>query len=97
LDFQVDWWLITIIIVLVAAFLVFVVFRIIHTYHSQVTTGKEVLKGKIALVKETLDPEGTVIYQGELWTAVSSSGRIEPEEEVTITKVNGLKLLVTKK
>jgi membrane-bound serine protease (ClpP class) len=86
-----------IIIVLVVAFLVFAVFRIVNTYHLQATTGKEDLKGKIAIVKEALDPEGTVIYQGELWTAVSDSGKIGSEEEVTITKVNGLKLLVTKK
>ncbi len=77
--------------------MVFAVFRIIDTHHRQATTGKEDLKGKTAVVRETLDPEGTVIYEGELWTAVSNSGRIEPGEEVTITKVKGLKLLVMKK
>ena len=95
--YQVDWWSTSIIIVLVVAFAVFVVLRILDTYQHQTTTGKEDLKGKTVVVKETLNPEGTVVYEGELWTAVSSSGRIAPGEEVTITKVKGLKLLVTKK
>jgi membrane-bound ClpP family serine protease len=95
--YTVDWWSTSIILVLVVAFAVFVILRILDTYNHQATTGREDLKGKTAVVKETLDPEGMVIYEGELWTAVSSSGRIVPGEEVTITKVKGLKLLVTKK
>ncbi|GAH14180.1 unnamed protein product, partial [marine sediment metagenome] len=35
--------------------------------------------------------------QGERWTAISETGRVEPEEEVIITKVDGLKLYVIKK
>jgi membrane protein implicated in regulation of membrane protease activity len=35
--------------------------------------------------------------EDELWTAVIDSGTAEPEEEVTITRVDGLKLTVTKK
>jgi membrane-bound ClpP family serine protease len=52
---------------------------------------------KTAIVKERLSPEGTAFYQGELWTAISNSGEVEPGEEVTIDKVEGLRLLVTKK
>jgi membrane-bound ClpP family serine protease len=44
-----------------------------------------------------LEPEGTVFLKGERWTAVSETGRVEPEETVIITKVDGLKLYVTKK
>jgi membrane-bound ClpP family serine protease len=38
-----------------------------------------------------------VLFKGELWTAVSEKGRVEPGEEVSITKVDSLKLYVTKK
>jgi len=51
------------------------------------TTGEEDLIGKTAIVKERLSPEGTAFYQGELWTAISNSGDVEPGEEVTIDKV----------
>jgi len=95
--FQVNWWLVTIILVVIVGFLVWAVFRIRTSYHHQVTTGQENLKGKIALVKEPLDPEGTILYQGELWHAVSSSGKIDTGEQVVINGVQGLTLSVVRK
>ncbi len=94
--FPVNWWLVSIILAIFAGALVFMVIHIRTTYHRQPVTGKEDLKGKIAIVKETLKPEGTVLYGGELWNAISDSGQIKAGEEVTITKVVGLKLVVTK-
>ena len=95
--FLTNWWPIIVVIILVVAFIVFAVLRTIDAHRRQATTGKEELRGKAAVVKETIDPEGIVIYEGELWTAVSNSGRIEAGEEVTINKVKGLKLIVAKK
>jgi membrane-bound serine protease (ClpP class) len=92
-----DWTLLIIVIILAVAAIVYIVLRVIDTYHRQAATGKEDLAGKIAVVREELNPEGTVFYQGDLWTAISISGRIEPGEEVIISKVEGLKLIVTKK
>ena len=42
-------------------------------------------------------PEAAVLVEGERWTAIADRGQAEPEEEVIITKVEGLKLRVTKK
>jgi membrane-bound ClpP family serine protease len=95
--FQVDWWLVSVILAIVTGILVFAVLRIRNTYHHKVTTGTEDLKGKTAVVKEPLNPEGTVIYQGELWNAISNSGKIQIGEEVIITGVDGLMLSVIKK
>ena len=61
------------------------------------SAGREDLVGKTAEVKTVMDPKGTVFIQGERWTAISDTGNIEPEEEVVITKVEGLKLRVSKK
>jgi membrane-bound ClpP family serine protease len=38
-----------------------------------------------------------VLVEGEHWTAIVDKGKVEPGEEVTVTKVEGLKLVVTKK
>lgn len=95
--FQIDWWVIALVVIIIGGFVAFAVFKIVGTYRKQATTGKEELKGKIAVVRQPLDPEGIVFYEGELWTAISDAGRIEPGEEVMITGINGLKLLVTKK
>ena len=71
--------------------------RAISAHRRQAKTGREELVGKTALVKVALDPEGTVFFKGERWTAISDSSRVEPGEEVIITKVDGLMLYVTKK
>jgi membrane-bound serine protease (ClpP class) len=80
-----------------AAFFAFVIQRAIRAHRSQATTGKEELVGKTAVVKETLEPEGTVFFKGERWKATVEKGRVKPGEEVVITKVDGLNLWVTKK
>jgi len=95
--FQVDPWLIATVTIIIAALFAFVVNRVVKIHRKQATTGREELIGKIALVKVALDPEGTVFFKGERWDAVSDKGRVEPGEEVTITKVEGLRLEVTKK
>lgn len=95
--FQIEWWLVILVGVIVAGILAFIIQRIRKTYHRQATTGREDLKGKIATVRQTLNPEGTVFYQGELWNAVSSSGKIQSGDEVIITGIKGLKLFVEKK
>jgi len=95
--FKVDIGLIVVIAILIAAFFAFVIQRAIRAHRSQAATGREELVGKTAVVKVALEPEGTVFFKGERWKAVSEKGRIKSGEEVTITKVEGLKLWVTKK
>ncbi len=95
--FQVDPWLIAIIVICIVAFLAFAVQRSICAHRHQASAGREELVGKIAEVKIALEPKGIVFIEGERWTAISEKGRAEPGEEVIVTKVDGLKLWVTKK
>ncbi|GAG26344.1 unnamed protein product [marine sediment metagenome] len=95
--FQVESWQIAVVAACIIAFFAFVINRGIRAHRRQASAGKEDLVGKTAEVKITLKPKGVVSIQGERWTAISETGRVEPEEEVIITKVNGLKLYVTKK
>ncbi len=59
-------------------------------------TGRGGLVGKVAVARTPLDPKGMVFVHGELWEAIVDKGRVEPEEEVIVTKVEGLKLYVKK-
>ena len=59
--------------------------------------GREELIGKTAEATTEMEPKGIVFIQGERWAAILDKGRVEPGEEVIITKVEGLKLRVTKK
>ena len=81
----------------VIAFAVFVVGAIIRGQRRRKATGAEGMIGKIAIAKTPLDPTGTVLTHGELWTAASEGSRVAPGEEVIITKVEELKLWVAKK
>ncbi len=95
--FKVNIALIVVIAVCFAAFLAFVVNRVVAAHRRQAATGREELLGKSATVRTSLNPEGTVLYEGEIWTAILDQGRSEPKEEVIIKRFDGLKLYVTKK
>ncbi len=95
--FQIDPWLIVIVVIGVVAFLAFTIIYGIRAHRRQVSAGREDLIGKVAEVNTVIDPKGTVFIEGERWVAISDKGRVEPGEEVIITKVEGLKLWVTKK
>ena len=79
------------------AFAVFVLGAIIRGQRRRKATGAEGMIGTIAIAKTPLDPTGTVRAEGELWAASSEGGKVAPGEEVIITKVEALKLWVTKK
>ncbi len=81
----------------ITAFAVFVIGAIIRGQRRRKATGAEGMIGTIAIAKTPLDPTGTVLAEGELWTAASEGGRVAPGEEVIISKVEALKLWVTKK
>ena len=95
--FEVNRGLIATVTIIIAVLFTFVVSRVIRAHRRQASTGREELVGKRAVVKVALEPEGTVFFKGERWTAVLEKGRVEPGEEVIITRVDGLTLYVIKK
>ena len=94
---QINPWLIATVIICVIAFLAVAIVWGIRAHRRQISAGREDMIGKTAEVKVALEPKGMVLIQGEQWTAISESGRVEPGEEVIISRVDGLKLYVTKK
>ena len=90
-------WLVILIIIIVILFIIFAVYWSILAHRKKVVGGKEDLIGKTAVVELALEPKGVVLVEGERWTAIIDQGRVEPEEEVIITKVEGLKLSVIRK
>ena len=85
------------IVVCVVALVVFVIYLIIKDRNRSLTAGAEEMIGKEAIAQTALNPKGMVLAEGELWTAIAGSDKIESGEEVIITKVKGLKLWVRKK
>jgi membrane-bound serine protease (ClpP class) len=95
--FRIDPWLIAGVTIVLAAVFAFVVNRAVRAHRKQASTGREELIGKRAIVKVALDPEGTIFYKGERWSAISDAGQVKPGEEVIITAVDGLILHVTRR
>jgi len=96
-EMEVNRFLIAGVAILVAAFVIFMVGAAVRGQRRRVATGAEGLIGRVAVAKTSLDPKGTVLVDGELWKAAVDTGKVEPGEEVTITKVEGLKLFVTQR
>ena len=96
-SFTVDAKIIATLVVIFSAILAFVVMAIVKAHRSRITTGKEGLIGQTGVAHTEINPKGTIFIEGERWNATSESGRIEPEEEVIVTKVEGLRLKVIKK
>ncbi len=76
---------------------ILVIYAIVRGQKRKLSAGVEEMIGKEAVVRTTLNPKGVVLAEGELWTAIAEGNNIEAGEEVTITKVEGLKLWVKKK
>jgi membrane-bound serine protease (ClpP class) len=95
--FSVDPWLIAVVVIIVAGFFAFVIQRVVRIHRRQASTGREELIGKTAVVKIPLEPEGEVMFKGELWTAVAEKGKVKAGEEVVINRVDGLTLHVSRK
>ena len=95
--FQINPWLLIIATIIIFIFSVFVVIWSVRAHQRQVSAGREEMIGRTAVVDIALEPKGGVLIEGERWTAFSEQGRIEPEEEVIVTKVSGLKLHVARK
>ncbi len=95
--FQVDPWQIAVIIICVIAFLAIAIIWGMRAHRYRVSAGREDLVGKTAEVKVALKPKGVVFVEGERWTAELDKGQAKPGEEVLISRVEGLKLWVTKK
>jgi membrane-bound serine protease (ClpP class) len=95
--FQIDPWLIATVTIIITGALTFIVHRAVVAHRKQAKTGREDLIGKTATVKVALNPEGTVFFKGEHWTAISESGEVKPGEEVVIKRIDGLTLYVIKK
>ena len=81
----------------ITAFAIFVIGAIIRGQKRRKATGAEGMVGKLAIAKTALAPTGTVLAEGELWTATAEHDRIARGEEVVITKVEALKLWVARK
>jgi membrane-bound serine protease (ClpP class) len=95
-EFQVSKWLVYGLGASIGAFFLFVITSIIRIRRQPVVVGSHTLIGRRAVTRSPLDPDGMVFVDGEYWTATLEDGSAEEGEEVVVTAVEGLKLMVRK-
>ena len=86
------------VIILVALALVTVValgvWLALRSRDRPLATGQETMVGRLAEVRERLDPDGMVFVEGALWRAISEDGPVEAGDWVRVASVHGLRLIV---
>jgi len=90
---QISWSVIIPVVVVVAAFSLFIVGMGVRAMRRRPVTGQEEMVGLVGIVKTALTPHGQISVHGELWDAVSAQP-MQPGEEAEIISVNGLRLQV---
>jgi membrane-bound serine protease (ClpP class) len=95
--YQIDPWLIAVVVAFFSGIAIFLVTVIVRAHRRRIGTGREGLVGQTATARTSLDPKGMVFVEGERWNATVEEGKVEPGEEVTVARVEGLNLVVRKK
>ena len=95
-ELQVNRWLIYSIAAAAGAFFLFVVTSIVRIRRQPAVTGVNTLIGRRGVARSPLDPSGMVFVDGEHWSATLEDGSAEEGEEVVVTAIEGLKLMVRK-
>ncbi len=94
---QVDRGLIIAVVAGATAFFVFVLGAVVRGQRRAKATGREGMIGGIAIAKTPLNPRGTVLAEGELWSAVIEGEPAKIGDEMTILAVDRLQLRVRKR
>jgi membrane-bound serine protease (ClpP class) len=95
-DLRVSWWVILPTVGVTAAVFLFVVAAGLRALRTRSPLGAPGLVGQAGLARGTLEPEGQVLVQGELWRAVARGGPVKEGERVRVVGVDGLTLTVEK-
>ncbi len=91
---KISWSVIVPVVALAAGFTLFMVGMGIRAMRRQPSTGSEGMVGLVGVAKTPLAPQGKILVHGELWEAVSDRP-LQPGDQATVTKIEGLTLYVT--
>ncbi|MDR7523018.1 MAG: nodulation protein NfeD [Armatimonadota bacterium] len=79
---------------LMAGFFFFAVSAGVRAQKAAPRSGGERLIGAVGVARSTLDPEGQVYVQGEMWSAVAVGGPIADGQPVRVVGLDGLRVRV---
>jgi membrane-bound serine protease (ClpP class) len=91
---EISWIVVLTSVAVTTFFFVFLIGLGLKAQRKKPTTGSEGLIGEIGEVTTSLNPEGTIRIQGEIWQAESTGGTIDKGNQVRVTEIHNLKLRV---
>ncbi len=87
-------WAIMLVVLIALVVVVASIWLILRTRTQPIATGQEGMLGRLAEVRQRLEPEGMVFIEGALWRAISEDGEVEPGEWVRVMAIYDLRLVV---
>jgi membrane-bound serine protease (ClpP class) len=87
-------WVVVLVVLALGTFAALGIWLAIRNRERPVATGQEAMVGKLAEVRQRLDPEGMVFVEGALWRAISEDGVAESGDWVRVVAVHDLRLIV---
>lgn len=90
----VAWWALLIVIGGIAATAALGLALALRSRKRPAATGVEALVGRLAQVRQRLDPRGMVFVEGALWQAISETDPVEVGDWVRVVAVHNLQLIV---
>jgi membrane-bound serine protease (ClpP class) len=87
-------WVVALMALAVATFAAIGIWLVVRSSARPVATGQEALIGRLAHVRQRLDPQGMVFVEGALWQAISEDGAVEADDWVRVIAIHDLQLIV---
>lgn len=87
-------WIVLLVVFALASFAALGLWLALRNRAHPITTGQEALIGKLAQVRQRLEPDGMVFVEGALWQAMSENGTVEEGDWVRIMAIHELRLIV---
>ena len=91
---RLSWFVIVPAVGTTAALVFFAVSMGIRALYRPSVTGADAMVGRLGVARTSLQPEGQVLIDGELWRAVSPDAAVGAGEPVQVTAIDGLTLKV---
>ncbi len=87
-------WVVVLVGLALASLAAFGAWLALRSRNRPAATGQETMIGKLAEVRQRLDPDGMVFIEGALWRAVLEDGAAEPGDWVRVVSIHELRLIV---
>jgi membrane-bound serine protease (ClpP class) len=87
-------WVVVLVGLALATLVALGVWLALRSRGQPVATGEQAMLGRLAEVRQRLDPDGMVFVEGALWQAISEDGTAEVGDWVRVTAIHDLRLVV---